>query len=437
MSLLLAFVWAVGYISAVDVVYVTDLSLYSSLAPCAASAISNNIRYQTFSKYCSEAVTDLQSCVCSKRFDDVSTTMSLMISVTCGSTASEDQASASTVLKAYCDQDWDVEFPKPKYPVSSYIDEISAMTELAPCASIRLSGIVNQQTEAICPYLATDLAPCVCEKNQNSLRVSEMINTGVGQLCSSNKDDIKSAQAMFAAYCAMNSGKTSFPTASSPPGDMSYYVTNLPQYSSLETCAQLCVDIAAMYQTSTFCPGGPQALASCLCLKNSVSKAVSSTLSWEIKNRCHKNMLDNLSSANAVLDYYCSAAKGEVTATGIAVSQTESASTGAGSGSMATETNSSDESESKSKGPSAGVIAGAVVGAVVGVLIGGGLVFLFMRKRARSKKQMKSSDISGHHSQERIQRDDGIRLNPVAGGGDEIAPPPYEERPSGAMSSKK
>ncbi|KAI8676194.1 hypothetical protein NCS56_00506600 [Fusarium sp. Ph1] len=432
MSSLLALVLAAGVVSAVDVVYVTDLSLYSSLAPCAASAISNNIRYQTFSKYCSEAVTDLQSCICTKRFDDVSTTMSLMISVTCGSTASEDQASASTVLKAYCDQDWKVEFPTPKHPVSSYIDEISAMTELAPCASIRLSGI----TETICPYLATDLAPCVCEKNQNSLRVSEMINTGVGQLCSSNKDDVKSAQAMFAAYCAMNSGKTSFPTASPPPGDMSYYVTNLPQYSSLETCAQLCVDIAAMYQTSTFCPGGPKALASCLCLKDSVSKAVSSTLSWEIKNRCHKNMLDNLSSANAVLDYYCSAAKGEVTATGIAVSQTESASTRAGSGSMATETNSSEESESKSKGPKAGVIAGAVVGAVVGVLIGGGLVFFFMRKRARGKKHINNSGLQGHHSQERIQRDD-VRLDRVAPSGDEIAPPPYEEGPSGAVASKK
>lgn len=263
-----------------------------------------------------------------------------------------------------------------------------------------------------------------------------MINTGVGQLCSSNKEDVKSAQAMFAAYCAMNSGKTSFPTASPPPGDMSYYVTNLAQYSSLETCAQLCVDIAAMYQTSTFCPGGPQALASCLCLKDSVSKAVSSTLSWEIKNRCHKNMLDNLSSANAVLDYYCSAAKGEVTATGIAVSQTESASTGAGSGSMATETNSSDESDSKSKGPKAGVIAGAVVGAVVGVLIGGGLVFFFMRKRARGKKQINGSGLTEHHSEERIQRDD-VRLDRVVPSGDEIAPPPYEEGPSGAMSTKK
>ncbi|KAL2694865.1 hypothetical protein Neosp_001454 [[Neocosmospora] mangrovei] len=240
--------------------------------------------------------------------------MSLMISVTCGSTASEDQASASTVLKAYCDQDWKVEFPKPKYPVSSYIDEISAMTELAPC--------------------------------------------------------------------------------------------------------------------------GPQALASCLCLKNSVSKAVSSTLSWEIKNRCHTNMLDNLSSANAVLDYYCSAAKGEVTATGIAVSQTESASTRAGSGSMATETNTSDESESKSKGPKAGVIAGAVVGAVVGVLLGGGLVFFFMRKRARSKKQANGGSLPEHHSEERIQRDD-VRLDRVAPSGDEIAPPPYEEGPSGGMSSKK
>lgn len=128
-----------------------------------------------------------------------------MISVTCGSTASQDQDQASTLLKAYCHQDWQPEFPKPKHPVSLYIDEILAMTELAPCASIRLSGIINQQvvaltyspvqptnnhqTEAIFPYLATDLAPCVCEKNQNSHRVSEMTNSTVESLCSSNKDN--------------------------------------------------------------------------------------------------------------------------------------------------------------------------------------------------------------------------------------------------------
>lgn len=46
-----------------------------------------------------------------------------------------------------------------------------------------------------------------------------MINKSVKYSCSGHTADITSAQAMFAAYCAMNNGTTSFPKPSNPPGD--------------------------------------------------------------------------------------------------------------------------------------------------------------------------------------------------------------------------
>lgn len=69
-------------------------------APCAQSAISYNVMSQTYDK-CPEAVTELQSCVCTKNnnYASLSSKVSLSISYSCGSTASEDQASAQSVSK--------------------------------------------------------------------------------------------------------------------------------------------------------------------------------------------------------------------------------------------------------------------------------------------------------------------------------------------------
>jgi hypothetical protein len=67
-------------------------------APCAASAVSYNIQSQTYSN-CPEAVGPLQSCVCTKdrNLASISSAISSSVSYSCGSTASEDQASAATV----------------------------------------------------------------------------------------------------------------------------------------------------------------------------------------------------------------------------------------------------------------------------------------------------------------------------------------------------
>lgn len=67
-------------------------------APCAKSAISYNVQSQTYDK-CPEAVTDLQSCVCTKNnnFASISSRVSVSISYSCGSTASDDHSSAQSV----------------------------------------------------------------------------------------------------------------------------------------------------------------------------------------------------------------------------------------------------------------------------------------------------------------------------------------------------
>lgn len=62
------------------------------------SALSLNIQYLTNDK-CPEAVTELQSCVCTKNnnLPSVSSAISESISWSCGSTASDDQSTAQSV----------------------------------------------------------------------------------------------------------------------------------------------------------------------------------------------------------------------------------------------------------------------------------------------------------------------------------------------------
>jgi hypothetical protein len=172
----------------------------------------------------------------------------------------------------------------------------------------------NRLQSFLCPEPVSLYAPCICTKNENSLMVSRAINSNVKWSCDSN-DDVTSVQQMFAAYCNMLDGTTSFPTLSPPPGDMTYYITALDGYSSLVPCAQSAVSAAFREQTSSYCPDGPQALASCVCLRDSKSRFVSSVLTSEVKWSCSSTASEDISSAVAVLDYYCSAANGDVVAT--------------------------------------------------------------------------------------------------------------------------
>ncbi|KAL2136443.1 hypothetical protein VTI74DRAFT_3676 [Chaetomium olivicolor] len=162
------------------------------------------------------------------------------------------------------------------------------------------SQLTQAQTYSRCPTEAPALASCACAKNQNSLAVSSLINTSAKSSCSGHMQDVSSAQAMFAAYCAMNNGTTSFPVPTNPPGDMTYYITDLPQYSSLAPCAADGLRYAVQSQSYNVCPGGPQALASCVCLKEGMTNEVLKTITSSVKEGCSSTATEDVSSAVAV-----------------------------------------------------------------------------------------------------------------------------------------
>ncbi|KAK9769695.1 hypothetical protein SCAR479_13633 [Seiridium cardinale] len=359
---------------------------------------------------CPEGVTELQSCVCSKNnnFASLRTQLSSSVSYSCGGTASADQASASLVYDAYCNQDSVATFDQPATPVSQYITDIGAWADLAPCARSALSYNVMSMVHFPCPLVKFNI---------------DGINTSVRYSCSSHTADVSSAQAVFAAYCGLNNGTSSFPTTSDPPGDMTYYITALAEFSSLAPCAQSAVSYGVFSQSYDNCPNGPQALASCVCLKEPMPSVVSSAITSDVKYSCSSTASEDISSALSVWNYYCSAAKALVTPAGVteSVQQTsaiETARTGSGVGSSGpTSTGASSSggssgsgegSGSSSSGSSSGssvngskinigAIAGGIVGAVVVLCLIAGLAFFFWRRSQARKQSEKLGALQASH----------------------------------------
>ncbi|OHW93665.1 hypothetical protein CSPAE12_07698 [Colletotrichum incanum] len=397
MMRILVQLWTVILLSslatAASIVYVTDLAIYTLLAPCAQTALSYNIFTQTYSA-CGEAPTDLQSCICTKNNNlaAVSTSLSKSISYSCGSTASEDQTSAAAVLSQYCTPDATVTFATPTTNiVTKYATDIAEFTNMAPCAQSGVSYALSSMT-SLCPEPASLMAPCICTKNDNSARVSRSVASLVRYSCS-NAADVTSGLAFYDAYCAMNKGTTAFPQPSPPPGDMTYYMTALSQYSSLAPCAQSGMSNAMNSLTRYQCPEGPKALASCICLKDGVTNLVTSTVTSDIKYYCSSTASEDVSSALAVLDFYCKAARNEVVATvAESIAQTyATAQAGTGSGtpgpqptstSSSAAGSSSNGNDTSSGGPGIAAIVGGIV-AVIGALSIAGLVALLIYRRRR------------------------------------------------------
>ena len=88
--------------AAADLVYVTDLPSFSSLAPCAQDAVSNQVQDLTESA-CPQAVTALESCACSQDNNAASVVSAISTDVLnyCSSTATDDVASASAVFSRH------------------------------------------------------------------------------------------------------------------------------------------------------------------------------------------------------------------------------------------------------------------------------------------------------------------------------------------------
>ncbi len=140
-------------------VLTTRLPTYQ--APCAASAVLENIQYQT-DENCPEATSALQSCVCSKNNNFASISAGIVSSVkySCGSTATDDISSAATVMTAYCNQGSAIAFPTPTNPVSLFITDVPEISYLGGCASSVLSYVVMGMTYQACPSDAPSLATC-------------------------------------------------------------------------------------------------------------------------------------------------------------------------------------------------------------------------------------------------------------------------------------
>ncbi|KAK2005647.1 hypothetical protein LZ32DRAFT_623558 [Colletotrichum eremochloae] len=367
-------------------------------APCAQTALSYNIFSQTYSA-CGEAPTDLQSCICTKNNNlaAVSTSVSKSISYSCGSTASEDQTSAAAVLSQYCNPDATVAFATPTANVvTKYATDIAEFTNMAPCAQSGVSYALSSMT-SLCPEPASLMAPCICTRNDNSARVSRSVASLVRYSCS-NAADVTSGLAFYDAYCAMNRGTTAFPQPSPPPGDMTYYMTALTQYSALAPCAQSGMSNAMYSLTRYQCPEGPKALASCMCLKDGVTNLVTSTMTSDVKYYCSSTASEDVSSALAVLDFYCKAARNEVVATVLeSIAQTYATAQG-GTGSDASRSQptgtspgatggGADNNDTSSGGPGLAAIIGGVVAAIGGLSIAGLVAFMIYRQRKKARQR--------------------------------------------------
>ncbi|GAW13762.1 hypothetical protein ANO14919_031510 [Xylariales sp. No.14919] len=78
-SLLALVGWTVSVSAATEVVYVTDLSIFTDLVPCAQAAVTGVIDYETVSN-CPSGASALQSCICSKNNGAKSAAISRSIS---------------------------------------------------------------------------------------------------------------------------------------------------------------------------------------------------------------------------------------------------------------------------------------------------------------------------------------------------------------------
>lgn len=316
-----AFLTLLFFQDVLAILYVTDLPVFSALAPCAQWAVSYEVQQLTQSE-CQAAVTALESCACTNdnNANALPSSISSQVLFTCGKTASDDVSSASVVFSAYCNQGASVMTAAPgPNSVSQYITDLSAFSELAPCASGGLSYQIMGMTNSICPTQggASAMASCVCSKNQNSLAASESLNSQIKFTCgSTHSADISSAQAVLAGYCGLANGTSSFPTVSYLPGDVTFYITALPQYQTLASCAQQAVSYPVLAQTFSDCPSNPQALVSCLCAKDENSVMMTSQISGSASFFCGNTASANIASALAVFDFYCSVGKGLATVPG-------------------------------------------------------------------------------------------------------------------------
>ncbi|KAJ6438773.1 putative Vacuolar protein 8 [Purpureocillium lavendulum] len=382
---------AAGYLAgfaaaAVDAVYVTDIAIYSILAPCAQSAVSYNIASETYNSQCGSAASELQSCICSntRELQSVTQRMTSAVTSSCGSSASDDVWSASKVMDQYCNPAKTITFATPTTnQVNAFITELAEISYLPQCAQSAISYAVMGNNRERCPQDASLFASCVC-KGSKVTDIDKSLSESARSSCTNN-EDMTAAVGFFSEYCAMNNGTTSFAKPPRPPGDMTYHITGLPQFKSLNKCAQ-------------------QGVSSAIFASGMRGK-VSSTLTSDVKIYCSRTATDDVTSAMAVFDFYCSAADNKVVATGAdSVSETQppamsrtgvtspsASKTGSSSGSGG-DNGGSDSSKDGNGGGGGGggnktaIIAASVLGGVVAIGIVAAIILYVRHKRRKQAR---------------------------------------------------
>ena len=131
--------WLVSVLAAcamgADIVYVTDIQIFTLLAPCAQSALSYAIADETTKTACTADQTALQKCACdANEVKKIASAVSTEIRSSCGAGATSDQQSASSVLDKYCNPDKTITFATPSVTVDAYITDLPELSYLVPCA---------------------------------------------------------------------------------------------------------------------------------------------------------------------------------------------------------------------------------------------------------------------------------------------------------------
>ncbi|KAJ4138056.1 hypothetical protein NW768_001872 [Fusarium equiseti] len=336
------------------------------------------------------------------------------------------------MMQKYCHQDKHVAFPSPMTNiVKAHITDLPELEYLPPCAQKAVSHAMVEVGSERCPEALELNKPCICHKADVVQDIKSTLGREVKKSCS-NYEDVTSAQNLYSRFCHMNHGKTSSASPKGPPGDseyrrtrketiltyhltVSYYITALPHFKSLDKCAQRGVSTAVMDQSSWLCGNGPQELASCVCIKSGMYKIITSSLIDKINDYCDGTQTGNIKSAIDVFQYYCSAAKDLVVAT-VSLSTSQSHTTGTSSiqsstaipkvtgsaGATATATTDADTAkepgsgneDEKQENSDAHImpIVGGVAGAAVLVALGVGFFLIIRRERRRKTRGERLSD---------------------------------------------
>ncbi len=190
---------------------------------------------------------------------------------------------------------------------SFYLTQFPAIATLAPCASSGFINAVNSLTSECNTLQApTAFASCACLKDQNSVSLSEQIVSLVTYNCGQTAtQDVTSAVGVLSAYCAAVPNPTTAmiqpPTLTSLPS-----LTNLPTAVTLAPCAASGLSVAIGWMT-TDVPvlANLSQQASCACVKNNNSAAISTNIVSQVESRCSSTATEDVRSALAAFSTYC------------------------------------------------------------------------------------------------------------------------------------